>query len=120
MTVQRPAGRSRLGLHVSPVGGGSADFGGRRVAALVLLVDPARGRRIDAGRVAAMLGLTESEGRVAALLAEGLSMREIAAATGLAESYVRWLFKQVYGKLGVSGQVALVRQVLAVDALPRG
>ena len=41
MTVQRPSGRSRLGLHVSPVGGGAADFGARRVAALVLVVDPA-------------------------------------------------------------------------------
>ena len=42
MTVQRPSGRSRLGLHVSPVGAGAADFGGRRVAVLVLVVDPAR------------------------------------------------------------------------------
>ena len=32
---------------------------------------------------------------------------------------VRWLIQQVYRKLGVSGQVALVRQVLAADALPR-
>ena len=120
MTIQRPSGRSRLGLHVSPVGGGAADFGGRRVAALALLVDPVRGPRIDPARVAAMLGLTPSEGRVAALLAEGLPVREIAAATGFRENYVRWLFQQVYRKLGVSGQVALVRLVLAADALPRG
>ena len=120
MTVQRPSGRSRLGLHVSPVGDGAADFGGRRVAALALVVDPARRARIDPARVATMLGLTRSEGRVSALLAEGLPVREIAAATGLRENYVRWLFQQVYRKLGVSGQVALVRQVLAADALPRG
>ncbi len=119
MTVQRPSGRSRLGLHVSPVGDGAPDFGGRRVAALALVVDPARRTRIDPARVATMLGLSESEGRVSALLAEGLPVREIAAATGLQENYVRWLFQQVYRKLGVSGQVALVRQVLAADALPR-
>ena len=118
MTVQRPASRSRLGLHVSPVGDGAADFGGRRVAALVLVVDPTRRERIDAARVATMLGLSESEGRVSALLAEGLRVREIAAATGLQENYVRWLFQQVYRKLGVSGQVALVRHVLAAGALP--
>ena len=35
MTIQRPSGRSRLVLHVSPVGDREADFGGRRVAALV-------------------------------------------------------------------------------------
>ena len=119
MTVQRPSGRSRLGLHVSPVGDAEADFGGRRVAALVLLVDPARRPRIDAQRVATTLGLTPSEGRMAALLAEGLRVREIAAATGWSENYVRWLIQQVFRKLGVSGQVALVRQVLAADALPR-
>ena len=119
MTVQRPSGRARLGLHVSPVGDPAADFGGRRVAALVLLVDPARRPGIDARRVAATLGLTASEGRMAALLAEGLKAREIAAATGWRENYVRWLIQQVYKKQGVSGQAALVRQVLAADALPR-
>ena len=119
MTVQRPSGRSRLGLHVSPVGDRAADFGGRRVAALVLVVDPARRPRIDAQRVAVTLGLTPSEGRMSALLAEGLKVREIAAATGWRETYVRWMIQQVFRKLGVSGQVALVRQVLAADALPR-
>ncbi len=120
MTVRRPSGRSRLGLHVSPVGDPAADFGGRRVAALVLVIDPARRPRIDTARVATMLGLTPSEVRVSALLAEGLRVQEIAAATGLSENYVRWLFQQVYRKLGASGQVDLVRQVLAADALPRG
>ena len=119
MTVQRPSGRSRLGLHVSPVGDRATDFGGRRVAALVLVVDPAWRARIDAARVAVTLGLTPSEGRMAALLAEGLNVREIAAATDWSEDYVRWLTKQAYRKLGASGQVELVRQVLAVDALPK-
>lgn len=119
MTIQRRSGRSRLGLHIGPVGDPSIDFGGRRVAALVLLVDPTRRSRINAERVATTLGLTPSEGRMAALLAEGLRVGEIASATGWRESYVRWLVQQVYRKLGVSGQVALVRLVLAADALPR-
>ena len=118
MSVQRPSGRSRLGLHVMPVGDAAADFGGRRVAALVLVVDPARRSRINAQRVAVTLGLTPSEGRMAASLAEGRKVSEIAAAQGWSENYVRWLTKQVYRKLGVSGQVDLVRHVLAVDALP--
>ena len=118
MTIQRSSGRSRLGLHVMPVGDAAADFGGRRVAVLVLLVDPARRPPINAARVAVTLGLTASEGRMAALLAEGLKMREIATVQGWSEDYVRWMTKQVYRKLGVSGQVDLVRHVLAVDALP--
>ena len=86
----------------------------------MLVVDPARRPRIDARRVAVTLGLTPSEGRMAALLAEGRKVPEIAAATGWSEDYVRWLTKQAYRKLGASGQVDLVRQVLAADALPRG
>ena len=119
MTVQRSSGRSRLALHVSPVGDPRADFGGHRVAALALVVDAARRSRIDAQRVAVTLGLSPSEGRTAALLAEGQKVNEIAAAAGWSEDYVRWLTKQAYRKLGVSGQVELVRHVLAVDALPR-
>ena len=56
---------------------------------------------------------------MAALLAEGLKVRDIAAAEGWSENYVRWLVQQSYRKLGASGQAALVRQVLAADALPR-
>ena len=118
MTVQRPSGRSRLGLHVMPVGDRATDFGGRRVAVLALVVDPARRPRIDAHRLAVTLGLSPSEGRTAALLTEGLKVGEIAAAQGWSENYVRWLVQQTYRKLDVSGQVALVRQVLAVASLP--
>ena len=120
MTVQRGPGQSRLALHVMPVGDRTEDFGGRRVAALVLVVDPARRTRIDASRVAAALGLTPSESRMAALLAEGVRVQEIAADQGWTEEYVRWLVKRVYRKLGISGQqIELARQVLAVDVLPR-
>ena len=127
MTVERPprrargrlSGRSRLALHVSPVGDPTADFGGRRVAALVLVVDPERRPRIDAEQVAAVLGLTASEARAAALLAEGSSVLEIAAATGWQASYVRRLLKRIYKKQGVSGQVPLVPRVLALEGLPR-
>lgn len=120
MTVQRGASnRSRLAVQVSPVGDAAKDFGSRRVAAL-LVVDPRRGTRIDSARLAALLGLTRSEARVAAFLAEGHPAREIAAAAGYKESYVRWLLKQAYRKLGVSGQVALVQRVLATYGGLRG
>ncbi|MCY3605175.1 MAG: helix-turn-helix transcriptional regulator [Gammaproteobacteria bacterium] len=117
--IQRPRLRSRLELHVHPVEAAPADFGARGVAALVLVVDPEHRAPIDPARVATLLGLTSSEARVAALLAEGRSVREIAAATGLKESYVRWLFKQIYKKLDISGQIALVQRVLAAHGLPR-
>ena len=55
-----------------------------------------------------------------ARLAEGLKVKQVAWDQGWSEEYVRWLLKRVSRKLGVSGQVELVRQVLAADALPRG
>ena len=118
MTLRRRSGGARLRLHISPVGVAQADFGARRVAALVLAVDPSYRSRIDPGPVAATLGLTPSESRVAALLAEGRTVREVAVQTRYRESYVRWLLKQAYKKNDLSGQVALVRLVLAADSLP--
>ena len=119
MNLRRLSGPARQGLHVTPVGDSRTDVGGFRVAALVLVVDPAHRPRIDAGWVSEALGLTLSEARVAALLAEGRSVREIAVATDWTEGYVRWLLKQAYGKQGVSGQVALMRRVLTLTRLPR-
>ena len=119
MTLRRSSGRARLRLHVSPVDVARTDFGGRRVAALVLVVDPSRRPSIDPDLVAATLDLTPAEARVAALLAEGRSVREVAAQTDYREGYVRWLLKQAYKKNDLTGQVALVRLVLAADSLPR-
>ena len=119
MAVRRAPGRHRLVVHVSPVSIAQTDLGARRPAVLVLVVDPASRPRLSPQRVALVLGLTPAEGRVAALLAEGRSVPDIAAAAGYREGYVRWLLKQAYRKHGVSGQAALVRLVLAADALPR-
>ena len=58
------------------------------MAALLLIVDPAA-VRVEPEAVAAALDLTRAESRVAAALAEGMSVRDIAAASGRAESTVR-------------------------------
>ena len=64
MTVRRRCGAGeRLSLQVSPVGDAQADFGARRVAALVLVVDPASRPRSDPAWVVAAFGLTLAEGR---------------------------------------------------------
>ena len=58
------------------------------MAALLLIVDPAA-VRVEPEAVAAAHDLTRAESRVAAALAEGMSVRDIAAASGRAESTVR-------------------------------
>ena len=51
---------------------------------------------------------------MAVWLAEGRTVREIAAETRRQESSVRWLIKQVYNKQGISRQADLVRLVLSL------
>ena len=88
-----PAGMGRSRRGRSSGGDAKADFRGRRVAVTL--------------------------GLVAALPAEGPKVGETAATTQWSEDYVHWLTKQVNRKLGATGQVEQVRQILAVDALPR-
>ena len=117
MTVGRQFVAPRLVLRVSPVGGRLTDFRKRPVTALVLVVDPAREPRIDADAVASALELTPSEGSIAAMLATGRTLREIAAATGRKEGTVRWHLKQIFAKHGVSRQADVVRLVWSMLAV---
>lgn len=82
-------------------------------------VDPEAYPSIDPERVAETLGLTHAESRVAAALAEGATIREIAAATHRAESTVRELVKRIHVKLGISRRANLVRRVLSAVTDPR-
>ena len=70
------------------------DYGARHTAALVLIVEPGRGHRIDPDLVAGALGLTPMEARVAVWLAQGRSVREMAEATGRTEGSIYWHLKQ--------------------------
>jgi len=65
------------------------------------------------GRRAAGDELTPSEERVAALVAEGLSNKEAAAALFLTERTVEFHLTHVYRKLGVRSRAELARRLLA-------
>jgi DNA-binding CsgD family transcriptional regulator/tetratricopeptide (TPR) repeat protein len=73
-------------------------------------------RRIP-GRTPAPAGLTESERRVAELVAEGRSNREVAAELFLTERTVEWNLSKVYSKLGVRSRTGLTRK-LALERRP--
>ena len=114
MAARRLPASLRLVLHVNPVTVQHLDISAHRVAALVLLVDPGSRPTIDPELVASALDLTSSESRVAAWLAEGRTVRDIAAATRRKEKSVRWLITQIYDKHGISRQADLVRLVLSL------
>ena len=77
-------------------------------------VEPRSQHRIDPGLVARTLGLTPMESRIAVGLAEGKSVREMAAATGRTPGAITWHLKQIYRRQSISGQVDLVRLVLSL------
>ena len=116
--VRRPGGLRPLVLHVNPVGRWKADFPAWWVAALVLVVDPAREAPIDPGVAAEALDLTGMESRVAVLLAQGMSVSQIATATGRKESTIRSHVKRMFAKHGFSRQAELVRLVRSLAGAP--
>ena len=120
MTVRRPSGLPSLVVHVNPVTVPRADFGRRRTAALVLVVDPGERPRIDPRLVAETLGLTPAESTVAVLLSQGKTVRDIAAETGRREESVYRHLRQIYRKQGISRQTDLVRLVLSLSAVSSG
>ena len=121
MTVARPADLPpRLVLHVSPVGDRFLYPGASEVAAVVLLVEPETRISSDPELVGAALGLTAAESRVAIMLAEGCTLRDIAASTGRTTGTVRWHLQRIFEKNDISRQVELVQFVRSLSVLGGG
>ena len=117
MSVRRSEGLPPVALHVSPVDGRETEYCAWPVAALVVVVDPRSETGIDPCDVAARLGLTPTEGQVAALLAEGKTVREIASERGCKVTTIRTHVQRMFTKLGIKRQVDLVRLVLSAATL---
>lgn len=115
MTARRPAG-APLVLHVIPVVGRDTHPGAWPVAALVLLPDTVAAD-VDLGAVAETLGFTRAESQVAVPLASGMTVREVAAATGRGESTVRSHVKHMFAKQGLTRQPDLVRLVRSLAGM---
>ena len=120
MIARRPPGQPPQVLHVIPVGGGETDPGAWPVAALVLVPDVAQASDLDVAAVAATLRFTRAESQVAVLLARGMTVREVASATGRRESTVRSHVKHMFTKHGLTRQADLVRLVRSLAGIGGG
>lgn len=108
-----------LVVHVSPVFHEDLDDGAPLgVAAVLAIVNPWSRFRVSSDRVATLLGLTAAEGRVAAALAEGATVKEIASSTRRSPHSVRGLLKRALAKTFCSRQADLVKLVLSISRLP--
>ena len=117
-TLRRSVGLPPLRLHVSPVGSRETESLAWPVAAIVV-VDPGSETRVDPGVVAERLGLTPAESRVAALLAEGKTVLEVASETGCKVTTIRTHVRHIFDKHGIRRQVDLVQLVLSTANAPR-
>ena len=116
MMVRRSGKQPPLKLQVVPASSREEEFRAWPVAALVFVTHPRSRTRLNPGSVKAALGLTPAESRVAVLLAEGKTVGQIAAAVGREQSTIRTHVRHIFGKLGITRQVDLVRLVLSMGA----
>jgi DNA-binding CsgD family transcriptional regulator len=96
---------------------------GLRPVVMLLFYHPESAPAIDASLLYAVFGLTPAESRIATLLAEGLSLKEIAAAQGTRHDTVRKQLRSIYQKTSTNRQPELIRLLLhlpqaAVQDLP--
>ena len=119
LVVRRASGKPRLAVYVNPLPGAGTDFVLESVAAWVLVVDPTGESTIDPGLVAAALDLSPAQSQVAAMLAEGHSVADVAAATGRQPSTVRVLLRHIHKRRGIARRTELVRLVLSLSDLPK-
>jgi DNA-binding CsgD family transcriptional regulator len=109
--VRRRARQKRLAREAIAVAlGGFEELGAAR------WIEKARGELGSIGGRCREEGLTPAERRVAALVAEGRTNREVAAELFLSERTVASHLTHVYAKLGVRSRTELARKVSSADA----
>jgi DNA-binding CsgD family transcriptional regulator/PAS domain-containing protein len=111
LRIERPSGAGDFLLVISRAPGPEHVAAGGGPAAVLFLTDPTRGPRIAADAVRDLLGLTPSEAEVAARLADGLSIAEVADRLGISPNTVRAHLRSIFGKTGVKRQSQLMQLV---------
>ena len=108
--VSRASGRRPYQILISR---SQAEADGREwLGALVWIHDPEDTSTQSAAALEQILGLTQTEARLTAALARGVSVRGYAEAAGVRESTARRTLKQVLAKTNARSQADLIRLVL--------
>jgi len=85
---------------------------GLRPVMMLLFYHPASAPTTDANLLHAVFGLTPAEARIATLLAEGMSLKQIAELQGTRHDTVRKQLRSIYEKTATNRQPELVRLLL--------
>jgi len=114
LPVPRPSGQRPLTLLLTPLDVPAETDDGP--AALLFVGDPERPASFDQTRIARLYGLSRAESRVAALLASGYRLEQVAESLDIAYETVRKHLKQIFGKTGTYRQAELVRMLVTGPA----
>lgn len=118
LLIARPSGKRPYAIVVTPLAGSGESKASR---ALVFVSDLAHRNNELAPRLSQLFGLSKAEARVAAGIAEGRRLTEIAQEFDVRMPTVRTQLRAVLKKVGASRQADLVRIVLALPPmLPTG
>jgi DNA-binding CsgD family transcriptional regulator len=105
-------GRQPLRLMATPLEAPDGRTAGADTLAVVL-VDAERPALLDDGLLCTVYGLTRAQAALTALLVQGFSLADAAAALGVTVGTVRDRLKQVFARTGTRRQSDLVRLVLS-------
>jgi DNA-binding CsgD family transcriptional regulator/PAS domain-containing protein len=116
MLIARPSGKLPYAVVVMPLTSTASDDV-KATRALVFLSDLAHRNNELAPRLSQLFGLSKAEARVAAGIAEGRRLTEIAQEFDVRMPTVRTQLRAVLKKVGASRQADLVRIVLALPPM---
>ena len=112
IALPRPSMKRPLEVTVAPLAADPLADGHGRGGAIVLVDDPERAPDLPVSTLRRLYGLTSAEARVAAALATGATVREIAEGAGVTDHTVRWALKQIFAKTDTRRQAELVSLLL--------
>jgi DNA-binding CsgD family transcriptional regulator len=113
LAISRPSGKQSFAVMVAPLLSAPDRTVARDATVAIFVADPEAGRIRDPDVLGAMYSLTHSEAELVRLLAQGMSLEEVADARGVSVNTARSHLKHVFSKTGTSRQGELVRLVLS-------
>jgi DNA-binding CsgD family transcriptional regulator len=111
LRIERPSGLGDLLLIAGSANAPDYVVAGGGPATVLFLNDPVRSPRVSPDALRDLLGLTQSEAGIAADIAGGLSLADVAAHHGISPNTVRAHLRAIFNKTGVKRQSQLVHLV---------
>jgi DNA-binding CsgD family transcriptional regulator/PAS domain-containing protein len=118
MQASRPSGRRPYVILVYPMSARYETLMALRPAVCVVVIDPEVTASVPLERLQAVLGLTEAEARLAALLAEGQDLRDAALQLGITYGTARTRLATIFQKTDTRRQGELIKLLLTTIAVP--